>query len=337
MRIAHLVPVDINRPVVSASSGLQDRLPESRRQDPLDPVATANPTPSNQAKSAADKAGAGSGNPSDDAPQLEVIREILAQGVSSSSTINEKANEQSAVVDTILDELRKLELYALDRIEHISRDFSQQQSQLPTVGTSSAHLTAQDTVLIPALSSKSDDTTRDKGAFHRALRLAFLVLRADVVTVDPRSKCLPPSSKGEDIQVAVDETFFGLIPYLHEPRVDLPPLYVYYKRGFVPSRGGKRRLVNKQKRRDTKEEKKPGSSSTRDDAQKDATDCVLRLRPDLPRNERRPAHQIIEGKTNGMLGSDTVPAFSLQNSSTERTAAIVKCRAAGEQEQEAEA
>ena len=50
---------------------------------------------------------------------------------------------------------------------------------------------------------------------------------------------------------------------------------------------------------------------------------VLRFRPGLPRNERRPVHQIIEAKTNGMLGSDALPAFPLQIDLTERTASIV--------------
>jgi TruD family tRNA pseudouridine synthase len=315
LRIAHLVPVDTNTPVVITSSRWQDRPPESRRQDAANPVA-ATPPPSDQVKSAAERVGAENGSPSDKTPPLEVIRTILAKDVSS-STISETANGQSAV-DTILEELRKLELYALDRIEQMPHAISLSQSQPLAVGTSSAHLMPQDTVLIPALYSNGD-----KGAFHRALRVAFPVLRADVVTVDPQPTCsLPSASKGPDIQVGVDETFFGLIPYLYEPRVDLPPLYVYYKRGFVLSRGGKRRLTNTQKRCDTKEGTKP-SSPARDYVQKDATDCVLRLRPGLPRNERRPVHQIIEAKTNGMLGSDTVPAFPPQSDSTERTAAII--------------
>jgi TruD family tRNA pseudouridine synthase len=314
LRIAHLVPLDVNIPVVPASFRLQDRPPESRGQDLVNLTATT-PTPGDQAKSAAKKDEEASSNPYDDTTPLEVIRKILAQAVSS-STINEIANGQSAV-DNILDELRKLELQALDRIEHLPWDISIPQPLAPADGTSSGHLMPQDTALIPSLSSNGD-----KGAFHRALRLAFPVLRADVV--NSQSTGSPPaSSKGQEIQVGVDETFFGLIPYLYKPRVDLPLLYLYYKRGFVPSRGGKRRSVNHQKGRDTKEGKQPCSSSSREDAQKVPTDCVLRLRLGLPRNERRPVHQIIEAKTKGMLGSDTVPAFPLQNSSTETTAAIV--------------
>jgi hypothetical protein len=217
LRVAHLVSVDPDIPVVAVSSRSQDHPPESQGQYLANPAATT-PTPSDQAKSATEKNSEANGNPSYDISPLEVILAILAQAVSS-STINEKANGQSAVDITILDELRKLELQALDQIEHMSRGISLPQSQPPANGISSANLIPQDIVFVPALSSNGD-----KGAFHRALRLAFPVLRADVVTVDPQSICsLPSSSKSQEIQVGVDETFFGLIPYLYEPRVDLPP------------------------------------------------------------------------------------------------------------------
>jgi hypothetical protein len=61
LRIAHLVPADTNVPVVTASSRLQDRPPESQRQDPANPTA-ATPIPSDQVKSAARKDGSASGN-----------------------------------------------------------------------------------------------------------------------------------------------------------------------------------------------------------------------------------------------------------------------------------
>jgi TruD family tRNA pseudouridine synthase len=305
VRVAHLVsPTDI--PIV------QDGAPESSQQDPVNPTAT----PGDQAK-ATKKDAAASDSP-DDTPPLEVIRKMLAQAVGISTTEKEKAQSN---VDTVLQELRNLELQALNRIEAISREPSLPQHQANDAVPET--LTPQGTVWIPALSSTGDDTSQDRGAFHRALRLAFPTLRADAATVDPQSTLVSSPSKGREFQVVIDDRFFGLIPYLFEPRTDLPSLYLFYKRGFVPSRGRNRSLNDHRKRCDTKHGMKQHSSTRRDDSQQDTTDCVLRFRPDLPRNERRPIHQIIEAKTNGMLGSDTVSGFPLQKSLSETTAAAV--------------
>ncbi len=118
--------------------------------------------------------------------------------------------------------------------------------------------------------------------------------------------------------VLIDRTLFGLAPYLHDPNVDLFELYKFRQRGPIPptaselnsARGNNRGGRDQKRRRNYgkfRRDLKPQLSQQQTlDGRGDETIqtkslnsseglAVLRLRPELPRDQRRNIHRILSG------------------------------------------
>lgn len=166
-------------------------------------------------------------------------------------------------------------LEALDQLNKASID---------SLGLEESKLCNSKEVLISILSVDLDQQTAgfNRGAFHNALRETYPLLVART-----------PLEKGaghSEIRVISDDTFFGLIPFLYDPKVDIPALYAFYK-------------------------------CRRDNQMR--TESTLVLKPDLPRSERRPIHRLIDSKSNSMLVTDTKSEYPLRRGDAQTTTAIV--------------
>ena len=149
----------------------------------------------------------------------------------------------------------------------------------------------------------------ERKEFYRALRLAFPLLRS--ISVPERNN---------NIQISMDDFFHELIPYLYRPHEDLPALYLFTKKGCAdviskPSnfrgKGPDRKRKRGQPDRSTPELNKEGNDNA----------VFLRLLPDLPKDQRRPVHQIIS-KKNRDFNTSTIQV-PLEKESQANTAAIV--------------
>jgi len=147
----------------------------------------------------------------------------------------------------------------------------------------------------------------ERGNFHRSLRVCFPLLKSETVT----------ENDGSIIRVSIDDSFLGIISYLYDPQTDLPPLYKFYKKGF-DSDQSYRSAGNRDKARSCSRRARGSRSLTHDDhLEEHGTGPILRLRPDLERNERRPVHQIISTATKDFLGTSTIPKYPVHETDSD--------------------
>ena len=97
------------------------------------------------------------------------------------------------------------------------------------------------------------------------------------------------------IRIRIDTAFDGLIPYLYAPIEDLPSLYRYAKHGYDVTKCNKRHYLG----RNVGPTKQSGLYP------------ILRLLPNLPRPYRRPLHQLVDQKSNSLLGTETLTDYPL--------------------------
>lgn len=131
---------------------------------------------------------------------------------------------------------------------------------------------------------------------HQYIRLAYPLLRTEASSVGPIDQSVgkEPVEKSW-VKVSIDKSFFSIAPLLAKPSEDLLALYKF--RNFGPiaaSNGGTERNRAKY----NKNHNRGGRSTTRKDeglsSEKQTHQSVLlRLQPDLPRNERRIIHQAL--------------------------------------------
>ena len=120
----------------------------------------------------------------------------------------------------------------------------------------------------------------DRRAFHEAFRLTF-----------PLLKCETLPENDSNLRVTADDFFDDLIPLLYNPQEDLPIFYRFHKRGCIPTphQPGK---VNGQYHRGGKRKRDrdlPDNPTT-------TGEPILRLKPDLSKDDRRPIHRMIAQK-----------------------------------------
>ena len=184
--------------------------------------------------------------------------------------------------------------------------------------TENAHRTENDLsscVLVPldAINGgkTSDQLSLERAEFHRAFRLAFPLLQFETISEERVSES-GSLSKEFRVHVKIDMRFFDMVPYLYFPQIDIPDLYLFYKRGYEAAR----------KSVDEHKQEANGPSRLNNGGR-----AVLRLRPDLPRSERRTVHEVLDRGSNRLLGSSTIPDYQFFDSSLQKeqmmTAAII--------------
>lgn len=182
------------------------------------------------------------------------------------------------------------------------------ETALDRLGSRQTHVEKSPTVSFDIVSSSSSPLHFDRGAFHRSFRAAYPLLK---VSTEPTTTMTRDDIKFH-VQIAIDTLFEDLIPALQNPRTDLLRLYAFIKRGYVKaSRLVKGRTVTL---KDTTIASQQALNGT----------VTLRLRPDLPKDERRSIHFSISSKT--ALTTSTISEYPLDStggSTTRTTAAIV--------------
>ena len=128
---------------------------------------------------------------------------------------------------------------------------------------------------------------------HQYVRLSFPFLKTETSSVGPSSNKKDVSNctqiEKSWIRVLADETFFSIAPLLAKPSVDLLHLYRFRNIGPITANRG---YNPRNARNNSKQEHKQQHSVTNND-ETNICEVLLRLRPDLPRNERRIIHQAL--------------------------------------------
>jgi tRNA(Glu) U13 pseudouridine synthase TruD len=206
--------------------------------------------------------------------------------------------------DDVLIALQGLEREALDTILSIAETckISSNTSPLPISSPLSAGIQ-----LTFCISCDKDQQKQDKTRIHQCIRNAFPLLIAENTIKDATMTAeaeYSDESSAYCIHVAIDTTFFELIPYLFAPVDDLPLLYKYAKYGFEHAR-------DQSKKQSKAVTNGNSNGSSRGISRYNVGSPVLRLQPNLPRCNRRPFHQVIDTKSKSLLGTETINDYPL--------------------------
>ena len=194
---------------------------------------------------------------------------------------------------------------AVQKLDENAKGLISQIMKRATISSESA--STDEVVITPECRDGKDQTDSgklDRGTFHKAFRDQFPLLVSETKSVDIFSGLQPvQSTKRHKIVVSIDRRFHGMIPYLHDPNQDLVDLYAFFKLGYE---------ATQQKLSNT-------------NSHVPATKVKMRLRPGLPRSERRGFHEILSKGSGQLLDSTTIPDYPLTDDVGERltTAAIV--------------
>ncbi|GAX19974.1 hypothetical protein FisN_1Lh551 [Fistulifera solaris] len=113
-----------------------------------------------------------------------------------------------------------------------------------------------------------------RGAFHKAIRRDYPLLQSETKPAGP--------DKTRRLSVSISTRFLALRSFLNNPQADLLKLYRYFNRGYEAS------------------------------IKEDGEDRVfLRLRKDLPRDDRRIVHEAIQKGSHAMFQTSTIPDYKM--------------------------
>lgn len=143
--------------------------------------------------------------------------------------------------------------------------------------------------------SSSSSHNGSRGRLHWNLRLAFSLVKSESV-LQKSASVSDASGKQYAIQVSIDDTFFGIAPRLYQPEDDIPLMNLFRNRGCI--------LGMAERQNSGKKRKRDGQETLNDDG----TSVFLRLRPNLPREERRPLHSLI-AKLCRDFDTSTIPNY----------------------------
>lgn len=186
------------------------------------------------------------------------------------------------------------------------------------------------------------DGKEDWKLLHRYLRQAFPLLRTESSSVGPSNQ---GGGEGNDhdngtkswVCVLIDETFYPIASCLAKPLEDLPMFYKFRNYGPTPTlrEGGNngraghnkyrnRRKNGKQTEQPSKEREKEENTPKTNDTSNQGV-VLLRLRPDLPRSERRVIHQSLSSSRRREFDTSTKHDVQLDyaDKDSKQTVAVV--------------
>jgi TruD family tRNA pseudouridine synthase len=213
---------------------------------------------------------------------LETIETVLWHVV--------EAGDKQVEVKNILTRLQSLHDQALETISKLVDDANNnnKQKDVPSISTADSE---DSTIMLPSIPASFSSLVPennaaglapiDRGGFRRAIRLAFPLLQTDTLS-------------DQKIRVTLDDFFHCLVPFLDSPVQDLPVLYAFQKIGCVEASPGTRAAWTSNRKR--KRGDRPTDANHAKGDQSSSSDPVLRLRPDLTKEERRPIHRMIQQK-----------------------------------------
>eukprot|EP00977_Amphora_coffeiformis_P016539 scaffold5141_cov169-Amphora_coffeaeformis.AAC.6 len=149
---------------------------------------------------------------------------------------------------------------------------------------------------------QGDNSREERGLVHRWVRSSFPMLHTEVAP--PTTEDAAAEAKKDIIVISVqaDDRFYGLLPFLHDPKSDLPRLYSFFRQG--------------------NDDEAPSNNGCRGRQCSDQLKVVLPLQVDLERSQRRYVHQLLVEKSGRHFYTDTLSEYVVEGSNV-KTAAIV--------------
>ena len=274
---------------------------------------------------------------------VDELRRILIACHSDNNPNAHETKEQQSEADRILQQLGDLQNLALDEIEStnlMKKDENEtDKSKIVWIPTANLFNNSSDVM----------NGKEDWKLLHRNIRIVFPLLRTESSSAGPFFVANASGNEDEGathvdksdpvnkscVCCVIDQSFFSIASCLANPREDLPLLYKFRSSGPVPALGGdgnrgrcgpNNRKGGKNNKRKCAKGKGPGDETT---VANNVTQGIvlLRLRPDLPRDERRVIHQALTSSTR-RREFDTSTRHDVQldyndKDSNEKTTAIV--------------
>lgn len=293
-------------------------------------------------------------------PPDEVLRQILIQGCDSKEMIPHAAPDYA---DSIMKQLASLQNKAYEQLKDTSTKTSGTADEKSSDETKILHkeilgdgfgpLDDTNTVWISTSNLFKQDTTKGSWKLlHQTLRQVYPLLKTENASHRTLSKedatasnddnhnqddeNNKKNSKNSWVCALIDDCFFSLIPYLVHPAEDLFQLYMFRSLGPVLSATNedcsRSNQTNNRKKNRWKKGKRDNQINNEDRSQKakesNEGKVLLRLKPEIPRTERRNIHQIITGMNTRKSDFETstrndVSINGDENASGQTTSAIV--------------
>ena len=290
----------------------------------------------------------------------EVLRQILIQCYNPNDNTSGTSTSGPEYADYIMKQLASLQTAACELIQCTSMKSSscvhgtteRSDTGASTIASSST-THENNSVWISTSNLFKDDTSKQSWKLlHQTLRQVYPLLKTenashlpltiitDTKEEDERDNKKSKGNKNAYVCGLIDDQFFELIPYLFNPSEDLLQLYKFRSVGPVPAatveEGSRNNQTNKRKKNRWKKGKreKQGTEDIDTNRNKGCNEgsnqgkVLLRLRPELPRSERRNIHQIVTGRNNRKSDFETstrndVPIRIEGESTVKTTSAIV--------------
>jgi TruD family tRNA pseudouridine synthase len=249
----------------------------------------------------------------------QVIEECL-QHIFLSNGHSDHKNDAHSQKAKVLESLQILYQSALQRIRDV--DTTRNSNKIKVCNTTTSGTC--DVVWIPPIpttTSNSIDPSKERqlrGALHRALKVEYPLLKSESSernngnNVDDSGA--EHGQKNPWFRISLDETFDDLIPFLYNPVDDLTLLYLYRNRGILDAKQQQQKQLNHVTKPTTANQDKKSKPQKHQQQHHhlDATGVrvVLRLRPGLPKDDRRAVHHLISQKCR-LLETNTVSNYPL--------------------------
>jgi TruD family tRNA pseudouridine synthase len=137
----------------------------------------------------------------------------------------------------------------------------------------------------PAATSQREE----RGALHRALKIEYPLLKSEGAQKDEAEA----SSTDHWIRVKVDTVYDNLIQYLQYPEEDIWSLLLFRNRGFDGAKSANANTNQKGRDEKASQRHRDGRASVNTE---DCSEVILRLRPNISKDERRSIHHLIAEK-----------------------------------------
>ena len=229
---------------------------------------------------------------------------IKVSGLGSDDTIQQMSRLQQSAIQ------------ALDTDEPI-RNYQNKPVWIPTV-----HITRNQ------LDTTENDQLNWK-LLHQYIRSSFPLLKTEASSIGPSStgrEDIPNDVYNAKswIRVSVDQLFFPIAPLLAMPSKDLIRLYMFRNNGPVAASSAHRSRTRFNQGNGSNKGKSEHKDSQKDKSADEKGEVLLRLKPDLPRNERRVVHQALTSSRRRDFDTSTKNDVPLhEDNGSARTTAIV--------------
>lgn len=246
---------------------------------------------------------------------LHGLRRILELCLSKHDTNTDEDGQSFAETETMLKHLSDLQKSAIRSID----------SSNPTPAAADGD-DRDNEVWIPTSGITQNAMTHAQQNWkllHQYIRTIFPLLKTEGSAVGPSNKpnSTEPSHKAW-VRVDIDKTFFPIASLLAKPSEDLLALYAFRNNGptIAPSNCSNRTRNNNKHHRGSRTKDAEQQTNNNTVSLDNNGQVLLRLRPDLPRSERRLIHQTLTSSRRRDFDTSTLNDIHLNQDGVKSTA-----------------